>query len=125
MMTKYVFHQDELMSYEPDAHRGVTNIRLIEPNQVNSRFEMIIGTVASGGAAEPHYHEEAFQVYYVLEGQGLVKTGDDPPADIRAGSVIVIPPGIVHSISATSEQCRLIVIYSPPLPPDGIKVKKD
>ena len=125
MTTPYVFHQDELKGYAPPAHSGVTNIRLVERSQVNNQFEMILGSAPSGGSADPHYHEHSFQIYYVLEGEGGVKIGDDPPSAFRPGSVIVIPPGVEHSIWADKgQQGKIIVIYSPPLADNGFKSKE-
>jgi mannose-6-phosphate isomerase-like protein (cupin superfamily) len=77
---------------------------------------MVLGKAESGASAEPHSHEHSYQVYYVLRGYGRVKIGEEPPADFGPGSVIVIPPGIIHSVWSVGEQtARVIVIYSPPL----------
>ena len=115
-MTKYVFHEHELETYVPPGHSGVVNFRLVSKSQVANHFEMVLGQADSGGSAEPHSHEHSHQVYYILQGHGRVKIGEDPPADFGPGSVIVIPPGINHSVWALGkERARVIVIYSPPL----------
>jgi len=123
--TKYIFHQEELEGYAPPAHSGVTNVRLVEKDKVDSRFEMILGSVMPGGGAQPHYHEKAFQVYYILEGEGQVKIGENPVESFRPGSVIIIPPKMEHSIWANEGQpAKGIVIYTPPLEENGFKIKK-
>jgi mannose-6-phosphate isomerase-like protein (cupin superfamily) len=121
-MPKYVFHETELEVTIPPLHTGVRNLRLVRAEQVGGRFEMVLGQAGPGGSAEPHYHEAAFQVYYILEGRGQAQIGEEPPADFGPGSVIVIPPGVVHSVWASGgRDARVIVIYSPPLPADGFK----
>ena len=125
MAAKYVFHQDELSGYTPPAHKKVTNVRLVEKEQVNNQFEMILGSAASGGAADLHYHEHAFQIYYILEGSGRVKIGNNPPEAIRPGSVIIIPPKVEHSVWGDGgKKGKVIVIYSPPLSENGFKTKE-
>jgi mannose-6-phosphate isomerase-like protein (cupin superfamily) len=121
-MPKYVFHEHELETYIPPGHSGVVNVRLVSKSQVADHFEMVLGQADSGGSAEPHSHEHSHQVYYILQGQGRVKIGEDPPVDFGPGSVIVIPPGIIHSVWAVGEErARVIVIYSPPLESGGSK----
>ena len=122
-MPKYVFHENELETYVPSGHSGVVNVRLVSKNSVGNHFEMALGKAESGASAEPHSHEHSYQVYYVLRGYGRVKIGEEPPADFGPGSVIVvIPPGIIHSVWALGEErVRVIVIYSPPLESVGSK----
>ena len=122
-MTKYVFHEHELETYVPPGHSGVVNFRLVSKSQVANHFEMVLGQADSGGSAESHFHEHSYQVYYILQGHGRVKIGEEPPADFGPGSVIVvIPPGIIHSVWALGEErVRVIVIYSPPLESVGSK----
>jgi len=45
--------------------------------------------------AKLHYHEVATEIYYVLEGEGTIHL-DGVEHDIRQGSVVHIPPGVVH-----------------------------
>jgi quercetin dioxygenase-like cupin family protein len=115
-MTRYVFHREDLETYTPPAHTGVVNVRLVAREQVGDRFEMALGQADAGGSAEPHQHAHAYQVYYILEGRGQVKIGEEPAEDFGPGAVIVIPPGTVHSVWASSEEKAVgIVIYSPPI----------
>ncbi len=46
--------------------------------------------------AKPHYHKIATELYYVLEGKrSVVLDGVEQP--VREGSIVHIPPGVVHS----------------------------
>ncbi len=59
--------------------------------------------------ASPHYHKRATELYYVLEGQGQVIL-DDEPQDVRPGTLVHIPPGVVH---AAIGKMRVLVIGIP------------
>ena len=77
-----------------------------------------------GGTAEPHDHETEHQIIYVLEGRCDVGLGDAPVVECGPGTVIEIPPKVMHSVVAKGEApLKVLVIYSPPLPPrDDIAV---
>ncbi|MCE5308660.1 MAG: cupin domain-containing protein [Acidobacteriales bacterium] len=45
--------------------------------------------------AKLHYHKAATEIYYVLEGEGSILL-DGEEHEIRRGSVVHIPPGVVH-----------------------------
>jgi len=48
-----------------------------------------------GDAARKHFHIRATELYYVLEGQGVVVLdGEEHP--VRKSSLVHIPPGVVH-----------------------------
>ena len=42
-----------------------------------------------------HYHKVTTEIYYVLEGEGVVRL-DDRQEPVKAGSIVHIPPGVVH-----------------------------
>jgi mannose-6-phosphate isomerase-like protein (cupin superfamily) len=50
-----------------------------------------------GTASQEHYHTEAEEVYYVLEGRGGVRV-DGETRDIDPGHVVVIVPGQRHKV---------------------------
>ena len=43
--------------------------------------------------------DEADRVYYVIEGTGSFKVGDEPSGDVAAGDVVLIPRGIPYWFS--------------------------
>jgi mannose-6-phosphate isomerase-like protein (cupin superfamily) len=55
-----------------------------------------------GGVTTPHYHPKTEEIYYVLEGRGLMQVGDDAEA-VGPGDAIAIPPKVVHRITNTGE----------------------
>lgn len=77
-------------------------------------------TAADGGAlglhetticgAEPHCHMVMTETYFVINGEGQIEL-DGEVIDVRAGTAILIPPGVVHHGIG---DYRVIVSYDHP-----------
>ena len=59
--------------------------------------------------AKPHYHKIATELYYVLSGEGKVVL-DGEERDVRPGTMIHIPPGVVHGAIG---KMRVLVVGIP------------
>lgn len=59
--------------------------------------------------ARLHYHRVATELYYVLEGEGIVFV-DGVPERVAKGSLVHIPPGVVHGAEG---RMRVLVIGIP------------
>jgi quercetin dioxygenase-like cupin family protein len=59
--------------------------------------------------ARLHYHKRATELYYVLEGKGTV-TLDGVEHPVRKGSIVHIPPGVVHGAKG---RMRVLVVGIP------------
>ena len=55
-----------------------------------------------GARTTPHYHPKTEEIYYILEGEALMRIGDES-RDVAAGDAIAIPPGLVHQITNTGD----------------------
>jgi len=53
-----------------------------------------------GSSTIPHYHVKTEEIYYLLEGEGLMRVGDETRR-VSAGDAIAIPPGQIHQITNT------------------------
>ena len=53
-----------------------------------------------GGATAPHGHPRTEEIYYVLEGHGSMRVGDETRA-VGRGDAVAIPPGALHQIHNT------------------------
>jgi quercetin dioxygenase-like cupin family protein len=112
-----IAHRDALPRYSPPGHAGTVNVRLVDRSFCGA-FEMIHGTIAPGGEAERHAHESEHQVIYLLEGEAAVELGGAPAVRCGPGAVIRIPPRLDHRVvNVGAAPLKLIVLYSPPLPP--------
>lgn len=108
---------DDFDKYGPPGHSGTVNRRLVTKDFCGA-FELIHGTIAPGGRAERHAHASESQVCYVLEGEMEVSFGDGAPAVCGPGAVVTIPPQVEHLIvNCGDKPLKLLVLYSPPLPP--------
>ncbi len=54
----------------------------------------------AGGSTEPHHHVRTEEIYYVLEGSGSMRIGDEA-REVGPGDAIAIPPGATHQITNT------------------------
>jgi len=59
--------------------------------------------------ARLHYHKRATELYYVLDGEGTVLL-DGVEHAVRKGSVVHIPPGVVHGARG---RMRVLVVGIP------------
>ncbi len=68
-----------------------------------------------GEANVPHTHAESEDTIFVLEGRGMVRDFDhDVVLPVEAGSVIHVPEGIRHAVTA---ETRMVSVGGP-CPPD-------
>jgi quercetin dioxygenase-like cupin family protein len=112
-------HVSELPGYSPPAHHGTVNRRLVT-REFGAGFEMILGQVAPGGEASRHYHVDEAQIVYILKGEAEVSLGDAPARRCGSGTVIRIPKGVTHEvITVGDETLEVLVLYAPPLGPNG------
>jgi quercetin dioxygenase-like cupin family protein len=112
-------HVSELPAYSPPAHSGTVNRRLVG-REFGAGFEMILGHVASGGEASPHYHVDEAQIVYILKGEADVALGDEPARRSGAGTIIRIPKGLAHEVVTVGDEAlECLVLYAPPLGPHG------
>jgi mannose-6-phosphate isomerase-like protein (cupin superfamily) len=56
----------------------------------------------AGGRTTPHYHVKTEEIYYILEGAGLMRVGQEEAA-VGPGDAIAIPPGVSHQIANTGD----------------------
>ena len=54
----------------------------------------------AGASTAPHHHVLTEEIYYVLEGQGLMQVGEQT-GQVGVGDAVAIPPGAVHQVTNT------------------------
>jgi mannose-6-phosphate isomerase-like protein (cupin superfamily) len=57
--------------------------------------------VPPGMSTAPHYHPRTEEIYYILEGTGVMIVDGDA-RNVVPGDAIAIPPGAIHRITTTS-----------------------
>lgn len=115
----YVVELDKLETYSPPLHDDTVNRRLV-PAALGAGIEVVHGTLQPGGTAQRHKHRTEWQVIILQEGEAMLEIGDRPAQPLTAGAVVRIPPDTPHAFLVTGQTAaKVIVIYSPPLGPDG------
>lgn len=80
------------------------------------------GTVSvQSGNVIKHFHADAHEVQYIIEGSGSFWLGDKEQ-QIKPGDLIIIPKGTVHAGSkASTGRFKAIAFKMPPQRPDDTK----
>ena len=58
----------------------------------------------------PHTEEE---VYYVVEGEGIIQVGDED-RPVRAGSTVFVGQGVDHRFHSVAKDLKILVFWAPP-----------
>ena len=69
-------------------------------------------TLEPGQATERHYHAEAEEIYFVVEGAGEMEV-DGERRRVTLGDAVLIPPGARHQIRADGEGLRFLCCCAP------------
>ena len=73
------------------------------------------------GPVPKHYHANAHEIQYYLEGTGTIWLGDKE-VQIKPGDLAIIPKGTVHGGTKTDgPPFKAIAIKTPPQAPDDVK----
>jgi mannose-6-phosphate isomerase-like protein (cupin superfamily) len=71
-------------------------------------------TLAAGGSTVRHHHLVSEEIYYIVEGAGLMEI-DGEERHVGVGDAILIPPGARHRIEASGDgPLRLLCACAPP-----------
>jgi mannose-6-phosphate isomerase-like protein (cupin superfamily) len=110
-----VFKIEEVMWEEPPEHYSAFSKLLVNPKSVGSKhFDFRISSYQPKGYCSCHAHQVQEQIYYVLQGKGIMEM-DDLKKVVDPHTVIHIPPGVRHAIYNTGlEDLVFFVITSPP-----------
>lgn len=66
-----------------------------------------------GKEVRRHHHLQTEEIYYILEGEGLMTVGDET-RNVKAGDAIFIPRTNTHTLKNTgSEDMKLLLICGP------------
>jgi mannose-6-phosphate isomerase-like protein (cupin superfamily) len=76
------------------------------PNAPVRNQSLAEATLEPGQGTERHYHGEAEEIYYVVEGSGEMEIGGER-RPVGPGDAVLIPPGARHQIRAEEGGRRL------------------
>lgn len=70
-------------------------------------------TLAPGQATDRHYHRQAEEIYYIVEGGGLMEV-EGVEREVGVGDAVLIPPDAWHTLRAGLDGVRLLCCCAPP-----------
>jgi mannose-6-phosphate isomerase-like protein (cupin superfamily) len=77
---------------------GSTIREILNPrNSTLKNQSLAEATLLSGQSTTPHYHPIAEEIYFITEGEGVMKLKEET-FRVRVGDAIAIPNGVVHQI---------------------------
>ena len=117
---------EEAFWEQPPAHFDAFSKLLVHPtNSATRYFDFRLSSYQPKGYAEVHAHEVAENIYYILQGRGMVEL-DGEKHVVEPHTVIHIPPGVRHGIFNTGlEDLVFIVVASPPSDMPEVKPSRD
>ena len=72
-----------------------------------------------------HFHSATLEVYAILSGEGKMVL-DDKIIDVRAGDVILLPPGVQHGVMSNSDvPVKVLMTFTPGLAPKSEPEHRD
>lgn len=98
----------------PGHFGGALSKALVGPeNSGSKRIDFRISRYAPNAYVQEHVHKVQEQIYYVLEGEGLL-TLDDEKHLMRAHDYVYVPPGVRHSFTNTGLAGLVFLVVTTP-----------
>ena len=113
-MDAKIFQAEEVDWIEAPAHHSAFSKMLVNESHGSKYFDFRVSSYQPRGYCEPHTHETAENIYYILKGTGIVELEGERHL-VGPGKVVFVPPGVEHAIANTGfEDLIFIVAASPP-----------
>ena len=98
---QFVFPTSQIKRY-----RFPTHINDLVVDRADASTSEVFLVVLEPGEAPPlHQHHDTEQIFYILEGDGVLRIGAGPQEyAVRPADVVRIPPSMLHSIKCSGEK---------------------
>jgi len=98
----------------PGHFGGALSKALVDPGNVGTRrIDFRISRYAPAAYVKEHVHQVQEQIYYVLEGEGVLTLNDDSHL-MRPHDYVYVPPGVRHSFANTGLQGLVFLVITTP-----------
>jgi len=90
------------------------NVEFLGLSEHSPRFNVSVITMAPGAhGPEAHVHADEDDAFYILDGELTFMLGQDE-VKARAGTFLLIPPGVEHGFRNDTEQpVRILNVHAP------------
>src|SRR5215469_15438041 len=87
-------------------YRFPTHTNDLVMDRADAQTSEVFVVVLEPGEAPPlHRHDDAEQIFYILEGEGILRIGDEQKKfAVRPTDVVRIPPKVLHSIQCAGQK---------------------
>ena len=98
----------------PGHFGGALSKALVGPaNSGSSRIDFRISRYAPNAYVQEHVHKVQEQIYYVLEGEGILTLNEERHL-MRAHDYVYVPPGVRHSFTNTGLNGLVFLVVTTP-----------
>jgi quercetin dioxygenase-like cupin family protein len=98
----------------PGHFGGALSKALVGPqNSGSSQLDFRISRYAPSAYVQEHVHKVQEQIYYVLEGEGLLTLDGDKHL-MRPHDYVYVPPGVRHSFANTGTAGLVFLVVTTP-----------
>jgi quercetin dioxygenase-like cupin family protein len=98
----------------PGHFGGALSKALVGPENAGSQLmDFRISRYAPNAYVQEHVHKVQEQVYYVLEGEGVLTVGKDQHL-MRPHDYVYLPPGVRHSFTNTGTAGLVFLVITTP-----------
>ncbi|MBU4069882.1 MAG: cupin domain-containing protein [Nanoarchaeota archaeon] len=118
------------LSYDKPPITALDGALIYELMNVEEREQLdvalAVGFLPAGRKAIPHYHKISEELYYVTDGFGRVRVGEQD-FEVKKGSIIYIPTDKVHALENESdlEELKVLCVSSPSYTEGDFILKND
>ena len=114
-MEEKIIDVQSLPTFEFPQHVKCYAREIVGPKTDYDRCSIAYTVLLADGGAEPHIHDVADHLYYVLKGGFIYKNFKDPDVHVKAGQALFAPHGITHQVTGDGvADCEYIVCTTPP-----------
>ena len=93
---------------------GQKSYLLLTEGQFGSKNLAVTWVEGGPGSEQPlHEHADREQCYVIVQGRGLMRTGDEE-REVGAGTLVFVPPGTQHAIRNTGRGPLIFVSAASP-----------
>ncbi len=98
--SQYVFSTRATVRY-----RFPTHVNDLVMDRAQAETSEVFVVVLEPGEAPPlHVHHDTEQIFYVIQGTGVLSIGEEKTFPVEPGDVVRIPPSTYHRIQCNSAQ---------------------